>query len=439
VTRADPIRYPVSGIRYSFAYLFERFPSFVQTFVYREAAEMVRQKMDPLLVSVRRPDDPGELAQPVELDTWYLPEEKELRTEVDTRRATRTLAWRPHRAIPRHRVEPDAQRMFEAIWLAPVLREHGIRHVHAHFGGLAARMAWWLRKLYGFTYSYTGHANDIFCDTGFPVSNADLARSAKFIVTETDYARRWMEERHPFARGKVVRVFNGIDPAGFFPREPAQEGISTDGPGALPRILSIGRYVEKKGFDVLIDACAKLRERDIAFTCEIVGGGPLHEVLATQIARLDLGNCVHLLGPRSQAEVRRLLATTQLFVLACQPDSEGGSDNLPTVIAEAMLAGVPVISTPLAGVPEMIADGQDGVLVPVRDVAKLAATLADLLADPVRALAMAARGRASANARFAIEQTTRELKHLLVRRAHVSVPEPARALDPELPRRWWSW
>src|SRR4249920_353330 len=106
----------MSAGSYSFAYLFERFPSFVQTFVYREAAEMVRQKMDPLLVSVRRPEDQTELAEPVGVEVLYLPEEKELRGEVDARRSARTLKWRAHRAIPRYRAEPDAQRMFEAIW-----------------------------------------------------------------------------------------------------------------------------------------------------------------------------------------------------------------------------------------------------------------------------------------------------------------------------------
>jgi len=120
-------------------------------------------------------------------------------------------------------------------------------------------------------------------------------------------------------------------------------------------------------------------------------------------------------------------------------DGEGGSDNLPTVIAEAMLAGVPVISTPLAGVPEMIDDGEDGVLVPVRDSIRLSEAIARLLADPVRLLTAGARGRASAEAKFSIPQTTRELKHLLVRRARVTAPEAARALDPHLPRRWWTW
>src|SRR5687767_10871654 len=133
----------------SFAYLFERFPSFVQTFVYREAVEMVRQGMDPLLISVRRPDDPGEFAENLDVPVMYLPPEKELRASVDALRTEGKIPRAAHKAIPKHRGEPDSQRLFEAIWIEPILREHGVRHVHAHFGGMAARTAWWLNKLFG--------------------------------------------------------------------------------------------------------------------------------------------------------------------------------------------------------------------------------------------------------------------------------------------------
>src|SRR5580693_1368557 len=104
---------------HSFAYLFERFPSFVQTFVYREAVEMVRQGMNPWLVSLRRPEDPGELAEKLDVEIFYAPEEKKLRAEVDAWRSQGQVSGRAHRAIPRYRNEPDAQRMFEAIWLGP--------------------------------------------------------------------------------------------------------------------------------------------------------------------------------------------------------------------------------------------------------------------------------------------------------------------------------
>ena len=181
---------------HSFAYLFERFPSFVQTFVYREAIEMNRQQMAPWLVSVRRPDDPGEFAENLEADVFYLPEADEMRSEIDASNAAGALPARTRRWIAEWRKKTDSNRVFEAAWLGPRLRERGIRHVHAHFGGLAARTAWMLRKLHGFSYSFTGHANDIFCDSNFPISNEMLVRDAKLIVTETEYARRWL-------RGKV--------------------------------------------------------------------------------------------------------------------------------------------------------------------------------------------------------------------------------------------
>ena len=202
---------PKKADGFTFAYLCERLPSFVQTFVYREVEEMARFGMKPFVVSIRRPDDPPETAARMETPVFYLPEGAEIRTKIDKDRELGRLHRKLHRAIPKHRQFPDSQRMFEAAWLGPILEGAGIRHVHAHFGGLAARTAWWLRKLFGISYSFTGHANDIFCENDFPVTNAMLVKHAKFVVMETDYSRKWMEQKHPGSRGKIFRVFNGID------------------------------------------------------------------------------------------------------------------------------------------------------------------------------------------------------------------------------------
>ncbi len=384
---------------------------------------MIRQQMAPLLVSIRRPDNPADSAIQIPSEILYVPEKEELRSDVKKRVAANQVEPRARQKLTEQRNAPDWHRLLEAIWLAPTLQAHGIRHVHAHFGGLAARTAWWLRESYGFTYSYTGHANDIFCPNDHAVSSAILARDAEFIVTETDYARRWMEERYPFTRGKVHRVFNGLDGDGFLPWQPS---------GPIPRIVSVGRLVEKKGFDVLIDSCASLRQRGVDFSCDIIGDGPLQPDLAAQIERLALGGQVRLLGALAQDDVRRHLASAQVFVLACQPDREGGSDNLPTAIAEAMMAGVPAISTPVAGVPEMIHDGETGLLVPPRDSKALAEAVARLVANPALAREIADRARRHAQASFAIEATTKELKHLLVRHGRVKPPAAACALDSQL-------
>lgn len=389
---------------------------------------MVEQGMAPLIFSIREPEEawPAEFSK--EIPVHYLPSGEELIARSKQAKQDKTM---PKPMLERLQAWPnneDKLRVYGALYLGPLLREAGIRHVHAHFAGMAARTAYWLKRFYGITYSFTGHANDIFCPGDFPVSLAELIQEAKFVVTETDFARGWLEERFSEARGKTFRVFNGIALKGFFPREPA------DSP---PRIVSVGRYVEKKGFSDLISACGILRQSIPDFECLIVGGGPLEAELQAQIDRERLGFQVKLLGARPQEEVRRLLAGANVFTLACVPEADGGSDNLPTVVMEAMAAGVPVVSTRLAGVPEMINDGENGLLATPKDPASLAAALERMLTDRALADQMAEQGRKTAEERFAIAATTRELKHLLVRKAGVIPPKTARKLDPRLPSNWW--
>ena len=407
---------------YSFAYLYERFPSFVQTFVYREADEMLRQGMNPLLVSIRQPDDAADVAVKCKGDVLCLPETQTLRTTVELPRRVR---WK----VPRERRERDVNRLYEALWLGPELKRRGIRHVHAHFAGMAARTAWWLREIFGLTYSFTGHANDIFRDTDYPVSIEQLVRDSKFIVTETNYARDWLAKKYPRSVGKTFRVFNGIEVG-----HPLREVGAPWPKDRPPRILSVGRAVEKKGFTHLIEACRILRERGVAFTCQIVGGGPLEAELRTQIENASLSDVVTQLGPRSQSEVRRLLSETEVFALACVPDAEGGSDTLPTVVLEAMAAGVPVVSTTIAGVPEMITHERDGLLVVPKDAPALATALQRMLSDETFARFCAERALRTVTENFSIEENTRSLKHLLVTRALVPPPAAALAFEPRMRR-----
>jgi glycosyltransferase involved in cell wall biosynthesis len=222
----------------------------------------------------------------------------------------------------------------------------------------------------------------------------------------------------------VFRVFNGISLRGFPERE---QGFNPR------RIVSVGRYVEKKGFTHLIEACRLLRTRGIDFECLIVGGGPLEAELQEQIAKAGLEGIVKLLGPRPQEEVRQLLITAGVFVLACVPEAGGGSDNLPTVIMEAMAAGVPVISTKLAGVPEMIEDSVEGLLVEPADPEALSEAIARVLSNEDLNRRMGEQGHETARSKFGIESTVRSLKHILATHADLRVPEAARVVDPLLP------
>lgn len=388
------------------AYLFERFPSFGQTFCYREVLELGRQGTTIHVFSIRRPvgEPEQDWDRALVERVHYLPEEKPLVAEVDRLLKTKDVPENARKAVKEWGRQTDFLRLYQAIYVGVRLRENGLRHIHAHFAGMAARTAYWINEFFGIPFSFTAHANDIFAPRDFAVSLAKLIRSAAAVVTVSDYAVRLLQERFPENAAKIHRVYNGVDLARF---------SITDFGSAPPEIVSIGRLIEKKGFGDLIGACALLRARGARFHCSIIGDGPLQEPLQAQIAAADLKDWVSLTGPQTQAEIAERLAHAAVFALPCTHEAHGGMDNLPTVIMEAMAAGLPVISTPLAGVPEMVQDGVNGELVPERDHAALADAIEQLLRDPERARRFGDRGRQLAHEKFSIETSARQLREIL--------------------------
>lgn len=384
------------------AYLFERFPSFAQTFCYREIAELRRQNVSPAIFSVRRPTD--EPAQDwdasVVREVHYFPGEEELVREVDRALRKGKLPQQVVREIEAWRRQTDFLRLYQAAYLGPRLQALGIRHVHAHFAGLAARTAWWIERFFGIGFSFTAHANDVFAPKPFAISLGKLVSRARAVVTVSDFGVQFLRENYPDEAAKFQRVYNGIDLSRFHPADfsaPAQT------------IISIGRLIEKKGFADLIKACRLLKLRGLEFNCEIIGEGPLEAALREQIAAAGLTTMVALVGAQAQGEVVRGLAQSTVFVLPCVAEASGGMDNLPTVVLEAMAAALPVISTATGGVPEMVDDGRTGLLVPQHQPAALAEALARLLSDRELARSLGAAGRQRAADIFAIEKTVQTL------------------------------
>lgn len=415
----------------AFAYLFERFPARTQTFCFREVEEMLRQKMEPLVLSIRPPEEDSAFAPELQGRVHYAPPDAELRARVKELAKRDKLPVRMRGVLKLWGRKGDKMRLYEAHHLGALLHRRGIRHVHAHFAGMAARTAFWIKKFYNIGYSFTGHANDIFCETDFPVSLEDLVREARFVVTETDFSRGWLREKFPAHGWKIHRVYNGIH-VGKFP--PASFG---DG---VPKIVSVGRLIEKKGFADLIAACAILKREGVPFYCRIIGAGPLEAELRALILGHGLGHDVALEGARREEEVMRFLRGARVFALACTRERDGGMDNLPTVIVEAMACGLPVVSTRLAGIPEMIVENETGRLTRENDPAALAKALREILLDGALAQRLGQRARELAVERFSTETTVRALKHLLIRHGRVLPPPRALALEPGLAlrvaRRW---
>lgn len=407
--------------RPAFAYLFERFPSFTQTFTVREVQALVGCGMNPLVYSIRRPVDepPQDCPQEVAERAQYLPEAETLRSEIRRLKDEKSLpkqVARTLRDLNETGQAADKTRFYEAAWLGMELRRHRIHHVHVHFAGVAARTAWWLKKLYGIAFSFTAHANDFFVRTEHVITLDDLVREAAFIVHVSEYGLHEMAQHFPQATPRMLCVYNGLNLRTYggeaeLPRSLPQAWTQ---PAAPPLILSIGRLIPKKGFAHLVSACAELRRQSVAFQCAIAGEGPLEQELRAQIAGAGLQDHVLLLGSQPQDEVRRLLAHCKMFALACDTEPDGGMDNLPTVITEAMAYGLPVVSTRLAGVPEQVVHGETGLLAAPGDSTEFAHHLRQLLGDPETARRMGQAGLARASQVFDVHVVCHKLAHALV-------------------------
>jgi len=388
-----------------FAYLFERFPSFGQTFCYREVAEVYRQGIAPPIYSIRNPKDepPQDWDARVVERVHYLPEEKELLEDVQ-RASKKGLTPEIAAAIDEWGRRTDFLRLYQAVYVGLRLQEAGIDHVHAHFAGMAARTAFWIARFFPITFSLTAHANDIFAPRNFEIGLDKLVGVARVIITETDYAAKFLQERFPERAERIHRIYNGLNLAEF-----GRATFYSD----PPLVVAIGRLIVKKGFTNLIRACALLVERGRSFRCEIFGDGPLEKDLRAQIEDLGLQERVQLPGPKPQRDLRARLANASVFALPSVPESGGGMDNLPTVIMEAMATGLPVVSTRIGGIPEMVVENETGFLVQPEDAVALAGAIEKLISDRSLGQKLGQAGHERAQKLFSIEGNVRELFALI--------------------------
>ncbi len=297
------------------------------------------------------------------------------------------------------------QRARNALFFAEQFVRNGVAHFHVHFARNATHTALFVKAISKIGFSFTAHAQDFMVDVGSDELLREMCREAAFVVAVSDYSRELLVQKCPDAEGKIHRIYNGIDLRKFQTR-PLRSPT-------LPRILSIGRLIEFKGFRDLIAACAELKKRTVQFECEIIGEGPLRGALQEAITAAGLDGIVRLSGALPQEEVVRRLADCDVFALACIVNREGASDILPTVILEAIATARPIVSTRLAAVPEIVRDGESGLLVAPGDVKGLANALELLLRDPQLRARFGAAGRRNVEAKFDVDKTAAQLLELV--------------------------
>jgi glycosyltransferase involved in cell wall biosynthesis len=391
-------------------YVIKMFPRLSETFVLNEILELERRGVEVTLFSLKKPDEGRFHPQVSQLRAPVVYLEDAAGKKGLAALAQYWPALRPHRdraweALDRAFSQADGQALellLAAAIVAGAAAERGLHHLHAHFASGPATVAYFASRLSGLGFSFTAHAKDIYLGTVDEGFLRDKLTAARFVVTVCEFNRHHLLSRFKGLDPDVVRVvYNGIDLDLFaFEAESRQKDL----------ILSIGRLVPKKGFDVLLEACAILQGERVPFRCAIVGEGPERARLEAVVRERGLQKSVELLGARPQPEVVAGLKHAAALALACVEDADGNRDALPTVLIEALSTGCPVVSTAITGIPEIVSSGRDGLLVPPGDPTALAQALASVLSAPADAAERARRGRRKAEERFDLRKSAESLE-----------------------------
>src|SRR6266404_5079965 len=353
-------------------YIVKRYPRYSETFIVREILAHEQAGWELEIFALCPPNDTHfqDLIARVRAPVHYLyfPAEGLVSPNAATLPLTATHFWQALQNSSK--VYPDlwsgladigdadARDVFQALLVAREVGAKRIEHLHAPFAHETATVARLASHLSGVPFSFTARAKDIFHET---VQADDLRRKlrdASGVVTVSAFHLEYLRQSYGEFAHKVEHIYNGLDVDEFQYHSPESRP---------PVILGVGRLVEKKGFGDLIDACGILVGRGVAFRCEIIGEGPLEPQLSAQIERLGLRNCIEMLGPLPQNEVMEAMQGASVLAMPCVIASDGDRDGLPNVIQEALAVGTPVISTDVAGIPEVVRDEETGLQVPKHD------------------------------------------------------------------------
>lgn len=391
-------------------YVSERYPVLSQTFTLREVRDLHAAGLPVTVVSLRPPGpedpepDPKRDPEIVRAPSPFSGAVAAAGLRAGLRRPLRTAGTGLRSLLPHtHPFWPKMQLRSPlhaawGAWLASRLASMGPVHLHAQFVWGASTVAWAAARLTGEPFSFTSHS-----DFGLPLVGPKL-REARRVLAISDYEDRRLRRFAPdLPADRIVVHRLGVDippEAEPAPREP--------GP---VRLLAVGTFGPKKGHDVLLEACAALRDSGADFRLDLVGEGPERARLEALHRRLDLAGPVRLLGAQPHARVLELTEAADVVVLACRVTERGDHDGIPVSLMEGMARGKPAVSTRVSGIPELLGDDEGGRLVEPEDPAALAAALAELCADEAlrRRLGRQARQRvtrlheAEASAREAVE------------------------------------
>lgn len=416
-------------------YILKGYPRTSETFILNEIFWLEQTGLKLSIFSLKKPENekPHRVISQIRAPIAYLPEappSEEASFIASLKRNLPLFAasnWKLFRRRPiaylralaeamtlglKYRRSNFIKEFLQAGFIALAVLESGrIRHLHAHFCHAATEVAMLASRMCGAPFSFTAHAKDIYRQDMNPGDLLPLKlRRARFAVTCTRANQTYLDGLRP-SQTPLHAIYHGLDISRF---APVDEAVTAP---AKPLILSVGRLVEKKGFSYLIEACRLLKDKGREFDCLIIGGigggtGPEEAKLKSLIQALKLEQTVTLEPAMTQEELRDVYQRATIFALPCQVLEDGDRDGIPNVLVEAMAMKLPVVSTPVSGIPELIEDRVNGLLSPPKDSAALAAALEELLNDAALRTRLGDTARQTVCRDFDVKRNVLALKKL---------------------------
>ncbi len=367
------------------AYLLLWFPEPTQTFILDEVNTLQRLGLDLQVYTFYGPRPPGRIAgmEPVLAPVHHLG-----LASFGTLILQVLRLCRDHRSLARRvlaetlvRGWRDLETAGEAFWstlagvhLAPIFTQLNVDHLHAPWANGPATGAWVASRLSGIPFSFCAHAHDIFPPDG---ALAEKIRAASFIRVASAANRNYLQAVEPDAAVKIKALHCGMPLSAAPAPRPAWQPPY--------QLLGLGRLIPKKGFPILLQACRELAAHGLDFHLTLAGDGPQRRELGEMVQEYGLSGRVHFPGFVPHRQVPALLQRAHLFIMPSIIDPHGDRDGIPTVIMEALAHEVPVVSTDVCGISEIVLPGKSGWLIPPEDPQALVRAIREALENPAEA------------------------------------------------------
>jgi colanic acid/amylovoran biosynthesis glycosyltransferase len=393
------------------AYILAQFPSVSETFIANEITELRNRGLDIFILAVNRPEQSA--VQKALGRTFYVADicsgKAHLVALITSPRrymlaAGKTVLCKGNKL----QFLRNLKRFHSAVRFSCIIKQEKVEWLHAHFLSLPTDITIILSELCGLPFSCSAHAQDIYTADREVIRRKVAA--AACVVTCTAFNKNYLTQLlSSGSKGDIRHIYHGIDLQ--------QWNLSGDLTRAGNtrteiRLLSVARLVEKKGLIFLLQAVKILLGTGKRVSCKIVGDGPLRQELETFIAANHLGGHICLAGALPADELADVYRQAHIFVLPCVVTGEGDRDGLPNVILEAIVSGLPVVTTPVSAIPELITHEVTGLLVAERDARAIADAVLQLAADEPFSRGLIRRGREKVYSDFTITGATDKLFHL---------------------------